>query len=150
LSAIRQARQGRPSDAALTVLAWDKDNNRALAQGSLRAIDNRIEEGSGTIGLKAVFPNQPETLWPGQFVVVKLQTGRADAGLVIPEGAVQSGPTGPFVYVVDAQGRARVRAVGVERVSEGLALIARGLAQGEEVVTDGQYLLEQGSPVQRK
>ncbi|MFI5355617.1 MAG: efflux RND transporter periplasmic adaptor subunit, partial [Desulfobaccales bacterium] len=110
--------------------------------GGLSAIDNQIEEASGTIRLKAEFANNPQTLWPGQFVNVRLLLSRTKDGLVVPASALQQSGEGTFVYIVTETSTAVVRPVTVGLTENGLALIERGLSVGERVVIDGQYLLQ--------
>ena len=127
--------------------AFDRDNAAALDTGELAAVDNQIDETSGTIRCKAVFANARLTLWPGQFVNVRLQTGMRPAALTVPAGAVQHGPDGDFVYVVGARLTAELRPLKVARVGNGMAVIDAGLAEGETVVVDGQYSLRPDAPV---
>lgn len=131
----------------LAVLALDRDNQAPLARGSLLAFDNQIDQATGTIKLKAQFDNQDRALWPGQFVNVRLLVRTEKDGLTIPAPAVQRGPNGSFVYVVKADETAEMRAVDTSQTEGGVALIVKGLAAGEQVVTDGQYRLQDGSKV---
>ena len=135
----------------LQVLAYDRDNAKALAKGALTVIDNQIDQSTGTIRLKATFANDDKALWPGQFVNMRLLVRTEANGLVIPANAVQRGPEGDFVYVVgkDDKGEAiaEKRDIKVARTENGTALIASGLNDGERIVTDGQYRLQPGSKI---
>ncbi|HEV8721800.1 MAG TPA: efflux RND transporter periplasmic adaptor subunit [Candidatus Binatia bacterium] len=119
-------------------------------QGLLAFVDNAVDRSTGTVKLKAEFSNQERRLWPGQFVNVALTlTTQADA-VVIPSEAVQVGQEGQHVFVVKADKRVEVRPVTIGSTSEGVAIIAKGLAAGEQVVREGQFLLGPGSRVEVK
>lgn len=141
LSDIRAAGKG-----PLRVLALDRANRLPIAQGELAVIDNLIDQTTGTIKLKATFPNEDKKLWPGQFVNVRLLV-RTDAGVpVVPAAAIQRGPEGDFVYIAE-DGVAHTRKLSVARNAEGLAVIAQGLAVGERVIVDGQSRLRDGAKI---
>ena len=129
------------------VRVTDRDGKAALGQGHLEVIDNAINAATATLRLKAVLPNPEHRLWPNQFVKVRLMLSvRADA-VVIPASTLQRGPDGTFVYVVTADQTAEARRVDVERLQGDDALIAKGLAPGEVVVTEGQNQLRPGGKV---
>jgi multidrug efflux system membrane fusion protein len=96
---------------------------------------------------KATFPNTAKTLWPGQFVATTVRLFMEENALVVPAQAVMMGQQGTYVYLVDASGTARQRAVVVERTASNTAVIASGLAEGDQVVTDGQSRLTPGAKV---
>ena len=135
----------------LKVLAFDRDNTRQLATGELTVVDNQINQTTGTILLKATFPNDDKALWPGQFVNMKLLVRTEKNGLVIPANAVQRGPSGDFVYVATAnekgEATAEMRPIKVALSEGGTALIASGLNDGDRIVVDGQYRLQPGSKI---
>ena len=133
---------------AMTVLAIDRNNQQELAHGELMAVDNQIDQTTGTIKLKARFSNEEQRLWPGQFINVRLLVRTADNALTIPAQAVQMGPQGSFVYVVDDQHKAQVRAVTPGQIEGGIVLIDKGLKAGETVVVDGQSRLTPGAAIQ--
>lgn len=133
---------------SLPVLAMSRDNQTVLARGRLLAMDNQIDQTTGTIKLKASFDNVEKTLWPGQFVNVRLLVRTERDALTVPAVAVQLGPSGSYVYVVDRQQTAQMRPVQVARREGPVALIAQGLEAGEPVVVDGQSRLQPGSKVQ--
>ncbi len=143
LGAIRQA-----DPQALSVIAVSRDNQTEVAHGRLMAFDNQIDQSTGTIKLKASFPNDDRKLWPGQFINVRLLVSTRHDGLVIPAQAVQRGPSGSFVYVAKADQTVEMRPIKVAQTEDGLALIDEGLQVGESVVVDGQYRLEPGSKIQ--
>jgi multidrug efflux system membrane fusion protein len=131
------------------VVAMDREN-QALDQGELGAVDNQIDEATGTIKLKALFQNQQFDLWPGQFVNVRLLVDTRRQGLTLPSNAVNQGPNGDFVYVIRPNLTAEVRAVKVGNGEGGLILIEKGVAAGENVVIDGQYLLKSNAHIRIK
>ena len=132
---------------ALSVLAVGRDNASRLAEGTLSVIDNQIDPTTGTIRLKATFANEDLSLWPGQFVNIRLRVSVRSGATVVPSQAVQMGPMGSFVFTIAAESVAELRPVQVGRIEDGLALIDSGLAPGERVVIDGQYRLQPGSKV---
>jgi membrane fusion protein, multidrug efflux system len=132
------------------VVAMDRENNQALDQGELSAVDNQIDEATGTIKLKAIFQNQQLDLWPGQFVNVRLLVDTRKQGLTLPSNAVNQGPKGDFVYVIRPDLTAEVRAVKVGASEGGVTLIEEGVAEGEKVIIDGQYLLKSNARVRIK
>jgi multidrug efflux system membrane fusion protein len=136
--------QEQKSGGQLTVLATDRT---VLDQGELAVIDNRIDTTTGTIRLKATFPNEKLRLWPGQFVNTRLRLTTRKNGIVVPEAVIQRGPNGAFAFVIDTQAMAQVRPVKVAQMQDGQALIDEGLEPGELVVVDGQYKLQAGSKV---
>jgi len=119
-------------------------------QGSLTFVDNRVDPATGTIRLKGTFKNDEKLLWPGQFVEVSLGLASQPNALVIPAQAVQTGQGEQFVYVIKPDQTVEYRAVRVERIMDGEAVINKGLAAGEQVVTDGQLRLVPGARVEIK
>jgi multidrug efflux system membrane fusion protein len=119
----------------------------APLQATLDFINNAVDPGTGTIQLKAVYPNVDDRLTPGQFVQVTLPTTRLTNVVTVPVEALQNSPDGSFVFVVDADGRAQQRMVTAGPGSGGRLVIEKGLNGGERVVTDGQMLLTNGTPV---
>ncbi|MDM7926624.1 MAG: efflux RND transporter periplasmic adaptor subunit [bacterium] len=117
-------------------------------RGRLLFVDNEVDAGTGTVTLKAEFPNADMALWPGQFVDVELVLTIERNALTVPDAAVVTGQEGTFVYVVTAEGRAEKRNVRVDRILGGAAVIAEGLRGGETVVTDGQMRLIPGAAVE--
>lgn len=131
---------------ALPVYAVDRDNRTTLGEGKLAVIDNQIDTTTGTLRLKATFPNNDLRLWPGQFVNVRLLVNTRKDGTVVPASVVQRGPDGPFAFVL-SNDVAVVRAIKVSQIEQNQALIDEGLAPGERVVVDGQYKLQPGQRV---
>ena len=139
--------QTQMAKGPLTVLAYSQDDKIRLDEGTLLLVNNQIIQTTGTIQLKATFPNTKHLLWPGQLVDARLLVDTRKEGLTIAAAAVQQGQTGSYVYVISPDGKAQVRPVTVAEISEGQALIDSGLQANETVVIDGQYRLRQDSPV---
>ncbi|HXT17665.1 MAG TPA: efflux RND transporter periplasmic adaptor subunit [Gemmatimonadaceae bacterium] len=115
--------------------------------GKLSFIDNAVDTATGTVQLKATFDNSTGRLWAGQFATTSLHLYDEENALVVPQSAIVTGQRGSYVYVVDRADTARQRAVIVERVSGGLAIVSTGIQEGDRVVTDGQSRLTPDSPV---
>ena len=140
--------QKQMAKGPLTVLAVSQDDKTKLDQGKLDLIDNQIVQSTGTIRLRASFPNASHLLWPGELVNARLLLEVRHGGLTIAASAVQQGPEGSFVWVIGSDGTVQTRPVSVAQISDGQALIDSGLRADEKVVIAGQYRLEPGSPVQ--
>jgi multidrug efflux system membrane fusion protein len=140
LQRIRQAMAQHP----LTVLAFDGDDNKQLSSGTLKVINNEVDQSTGTVTLKAEFPNQDLALWPGEFVDAHLVLEIVKNGVTVPSGAVQMGPTGPFVYVIENNSTVAAQPVTVTQVESGNALIGEGLKAGARIVVSGQTDLSPG------
>jgi multidrug efflux system membrane fusion protein len=119
-------------------------------QGSLVFVDNAVDRPTGTIKLKAEFANTARRLWPGQFVNVALTLSTQSDAVVIPSEAVQVGQEGEHVFVVKPDKRVEMRRVIIARTNEGEAVIAKGLAPGEQVVREGQFLLAPDTRIEIK
>lgn len=131
----------------LSVEAWDRGENALLASGILRTIDNQIDLATGTLRLKAEFANADEKLFPNQFVNVRLRVKVIEDAVIIPSAAVQFGSRGTYVYVVDAEGKARVRDVVLGPSDSARQSVAKGLEVGEKVILEGLDRLRDGRPV---
>jgi multidrug efflux system membrane fusion protein len=131
----------------LPVIAYNRDKSAKLADGYLQTVDNQIDPGTGTSKLKAVFDNHENSLFPNQFVNVRLLLDVKKGAVVVPSVAVQRGATGSYVYVVKADGTVENRAVTVGVVENGDSSIDVGLQAGESVVVDGADSLQPGSKV---
>jgi multidrug efflux system membrane fusion protein len=128
-------------------IALSADGKTELDTGTLAAIDNQANTTSGTISLKATFPNPERRLWPGMFVNVRVITKVQDNGLTVPLDAVQQGPQGQYVFVVDSDHKVAMQSVSVRETLNGEALIDKGLSAGETVVVRGHYRLTPGTVV---
>jgi multidrug efflux system membrane fusion protein len=146
LSEIRKYRALRP----LTVDATIPHSPTPPARGLLTFVDNTVNNTTGTIQLKALFPNDVKTLWPGQFVNAVLTLTTQPDAIVVPTQAVQSGQQGSYVFVVKSDQTVESRPVVVAREVSGETVIDAGLASGEQVVTDGQLRLAPGAKVEIK
>ncbi len=133
--------------APLPVDALRPDNNAVIDHGVLRVMDNQVDQTTGTVKLKAEFPNATEQLWPGQFVNVQLLIDTLKDVVTIPTGAVQRGPNGTFVYVVKDDNTASMRPIVVQKQDETQTVVKSGVAVGERVVTTGFVRLTDGSKV---
>jgi membrane fusion protein, multidrug efflux system len=122
-------------------IALTADGKTELDTGTLDAIDNQVNITSGTITLKAIFPNPDRKLWPGMFVNVQVVTQVRDNGLTVPLDAIQQGPQGQYVFVVGADHKVAMQPISVRETLNGEALIDKGLSSGETVVVRGQYRL---------
>ena len=132
----------------LIVTALDGDGVTELDQGTLALVDNQIDAATGTIKLKANFPNTKRTLWPGQFVNARLQVGEVKDGQTVASRVIQRGPKGFFVFVIKPDNTVEARPVETGQEDRGQILVVKGLNAGERVVIDGQLRLQSGSTVQ--
>lgn len=134
--------------ARLPVEAFDREFTQKLATGYLLTVDNQIDPSTGTVKLKAVFPNKGKELFPNQFVNARLLVETKRDTVIVPASAVQRGPQGTFVYVVKPDRSAAVRPVTLGVTEGGDTSIAAGLTPGEIVVVDGAERLREGSKVE--
>jgi len=139
--------QQESAKAPLTVLAYSQDGKVRLDQGVLGLVNNEILQTTGSIQLKANFPNPAHRLWPGELVNARLLLDTRHDGLTVPASVVQQGPQGAYAYVVNPDSTVAVRALKVAQISDGQALIDSGLEADEQVVVDGQYKLQPGTRV---
>jgi membrane fusion protein, multidrug efflux system len=129
------------------VTAFDQDNTRELTKGTLLLIDNFVDQASATMRLKAMFANQDDKLWPGDFVNARVLIDVKKDVVAIPSPAIQRGPDGVFTWVVTSQGVVEPRPVKVGQTTGDQTIVTSGLAEGERVVVNGQYKLRVGSHV---
>ncbi|TAL02423.1 MAG: efflux RND transporter periplasmic adaptor subunit [Rhodospirillaceae bacterium] len=139
---------GEESHGPLKATAFDSDNATALEDGVLELVDNIIDPTTGTVRLKARFPNARQALWPGEFVNVRLQVGDIHNGITVPAEAVQRGPHGLYAYVIKSDDTVEMRSVETGQERDGQTLVTKGLNAGERVVIDGQLRLAPGMKVQ--
>jgi multidrug efflux system membrane fusion protein len=134
---------------ALAVEALDADGGVVLDRGTLQVVDNQVDQTTGTVRMKAEFPNADQQLWPGQFVNVRLLIDTLKQVVTVPTPAVQRGPNGTFVYVLQKaeEDRVSLRPVTVTQQTETTAIIAKGLDSSERVVTTGFGRLKDGAEV---
>jgi multidrug efflux system membrane fusion protein len=143
LPAIRH----RSGKGNLAATASDQTDRSKVAHGVLTVIDNTIDANTGTIRLKATFPNQDHVLWPGQFVNVALTLDTRNNAVLVPAEAVQAGQKGQFVYIVKSDQSVEPRTVTVGPTLGRKTVIENGVAAGETVVTDGQLRLFPGARI---
>jgi multidrug efflux system membrane fusion protein len=132
----------------LPVSALDRGNTTPLDQGSLTVVDNEIDQTTGTVKLKATFPNNDFKLWPGKFVNARLVLTTRKNATVIPSSVVQRGPQGTYAYVIKPDKSVEMRPIKIAQTEASLALVDNGLQPGEQVVVDGQYKLQPGTHVE--
>jgi membrane fusion protein, multidrug efflux system len=132
----------------VAVTAQSHDGQTELDRGTVLLIDNQIDRATGTLRLKVTFPNEHDTLWPGQFVNIRLLLTTDRNVLTVPPAAVQRGPDGLYAYVVKPDDTVEMRVLKVATDTDAVSVIDDGLAEGERVVTAGQYRLEPGARVQ--
>ena len=135
------------AEGTLPVDAFGPDNKSVVETGELKVVDNQVDPSTGTIKLKAEFPNRDLQLWPGGFINVRLLTSTLQQVVVAPTAAVQRGPSGTFVYVVQPDSKVAVRPVTVSQQDEVQAVVTKGLDAGERVVTTGFARLTAGAEV---
>jgi len=131
-------------------LPQNGDPHEVIDRGFLKVLDNEVDQTTGTIKLKAEFPNTALTLWPGAFVNVRLALRTDHDVVTVPIAAIQRGPSGAFLYTVDSAGIAHRRDVTVSHQDETLAVVAAGLRMGEAVITDGASRVTDGAHVKRQ
>jgi multidrug efflux system membrane fusion protein len=131
----------------LGVVAYESDKKTELARGILLTPDNTIDTATGTIRLKAEFPNTDRMLWPGRFVNVRLQLGVEANVLTVAANAVQHGPNGLYVYRIDPGDTVSIKPIEVTGQVEGIYIVSAGLIEGDSVVATGQARLQAGTPI---
>ncbi|MGJ0479682.1 MdtA/MuxA family multidrug efflux RND transporter periplasmic adaptor subunit [Pantoea agglomerans] len=145
ISAILTAQKsGQP----LLVEAWDRSNQNLIASGKLLSLDNQIDVTTGTIKIKARFDNQDDTLFPNQFVNVRLKVNTLQDAVVIPPAALQMGNEGNFVWVVNSDNKVSKKSVVAGLQDSEKVVVSAGLEAGERVVTDGLDRLTEGAKVE--
>lgn len=135
-----------PPANGLRMQALARDG-KVLAEGRLLFADNQINETSGTVRLKAAFPNPDNALWPGQAVAARLLVETRRNAVTVPLAAMQRGQDGPFAYALKQDGTVEIRKLRIGPSTEGYVVVEDGVAAGEQVVTDGFYRLKPGARV---
>ena len=145
LRAVTQAM----ADAPPEVLALPQENTtEILDRGTLTVLDNQVDQATGTIKLKASFPNPRLRLWPGAFANIRLRIETRAGAITVPPVAIQRGPTGTYVYIVKTDNTVTRHNVTVSHQDLAVAIISQGVAENDRVVTDGASRLSEGSKVQ--
>jgi multidrug efflux system membrane fusion protein len=134
----------------VSIDALGPDMKTVLATGRLEAMQNQVDQASGTISLKATFDNQDSALWPGMSVNTRMRIGMLPQAMVVPDEAVQHGPDGLFAYVVGDDGKAHRQAIEAGPSDGGNTVVTNGLKPGQRVVVAGQYRVVDGSSVDAK
>ena len=145
LPAVLDAMRSNTSPA---VEAWDRAETTLLARGTLRTVDNQIDTTTGTIRLRAIFPNTDEKLFPNQFVNINLKLSTLAAATVVPAAAIQRASFGTFVYVIKPDGKATIRKVTLGVSEAERVAVTEGVAPGERIVLEGVDGLEEGVAVE--
>jgi membrane fusion protein, multidrug efflux system len=135
------------SGQRLNVELYDRDLTQKLATGTLLTIDNQINQSTGTVRLKAVFPNEDNALFPNQFVNARLSVDTKQGAVIVPAAAVQRSAQATYVYVVKGDGTVEMRTVVVGATEGDEVAVDSGLTPGEVVVTEGVDRLQQGTKV---
>jgi multidrug efflux system membrane fusion protein len=143
LDDVRRAMDRGP----IEVIAFDQDNHLPLSPGKLLMVDNSVDQATATIRLKAIFPNEDDRLWPGEFVNARLLLETRGNVIAIRSSAVQRGPQGLYAWIVTANKTAVVRQIQIGPTTDDMTIVSSGLNEGDSVVTDGQYKLQVNSPV---
>jgi multidrug efflux system membrane fusion protein len=131
----------------LTVYAQARSDGLRLGEGTVALIDNQIDQSTGSIRLKATFPNDNHRLWPGQFVNIQVLLRTLEQAVTVPSTAVQRGPDGMYVYVVKPDATVAMQPVDVAQFSDQVAVVHSGLSAGTKIVVAGQYRLAPGMHV---
>jgi multidrug efflux system membrane fusion protein len=141
LDDVREAMERGPVE----VIAFSQDNKRQLAKGTLLLIDNIVDQSSATMRLKAMFPNEHDELWPGDFVNARLFLKVLPDALTIPSAAIQNGPDGLLAWVVEKDDVVQARRITTGPTTAGRTLVTLGLTEDDHVVVSGHYKLRQNS-----
>jgi multidrug efflux system membrane fusion protein len=129
-------------------IALNQENRQELAHGELRYLDNQVDPTTSTIRLKSRFANDDERLWPGEFVRVRALVETRRNAITIPSPALQRGPQGFYVWVVQPNDIAEPRDVDATPLDDNVTIVTKGLSSGEPVVVEGQSRLETGARVE--
>jgi multidrug efflux system membrane fusion protein len=132
---------------SVRVTAMSRDGKSELDQGTIALVDNEIDQSTGTIRVKATFPNPHDALWPGEFINARVLLRTEKSVLTVPSSAIQRGPNGMFTYVVKADSTVEARPLKVGDESGAVTVITDGLKEGERVVLSNQYRLQPGAQV---
>src|SRR6516165_1924149 len=129
------------------VTAFSQDNRRKLGKGTLLLIDNMVDQASATMRMKAMFANEDEQLWPGDFVNARVSLEVLGGALTVPSAAIQTGPDGKFAWVVTEDNVVQARPITLGPTTDGRTAITLGLTEGDRVVVSGHYKLRQNAKV---
>ena len=144
LAAIREAQRA----GEVPVIAMDQEGKKPVAKGKLQVIDNQVDQTTGMIRLKAVFDNQDDALWPGQYTPVQVQVGFKKNAVTVPTAALQRGPNGLFVWIATPEMRAAMAPVETGPAYEGVTVAQKGLKEGDLVIVSNQYRLQPNARIE--
>jgi membrane fusion protein, multidrug efflux system len=144
LAQLRKAQ----ADGQGEIMAYDQDGNAKIASGTLQVVDNQIDPLTGTIRMKAEFPNQDDALWPGQFTPLKIRITVRQNIVALPSAAIQRGPEGLFAWVVGPDRKAKMAQIKTGLTQDDKTIVESGIAPGDRIITAGQYRLQPGTAVQ--
>jgi multidrug efflux system membrane fusion protein len=136
------------ANGGLHVSALDRGNTTPLGEGTLAVVDNEIDQATGTVKLKATFPNDDLKLWPGKFVNARLTLTTKKNATVVPASVVQRGPQGTYAFVIKPDQTVEMRSIKIAQTENNQTVVDDGLKPGEQVVVDGQYKLQPGAHVE--
>ena len=145
--AVSQIHGATTDGAQLVVDANERESGKRLGEGKLILVNNTIDTTSGTIQLKARFPNPTHALWPGQYVDARLVLGRRARAITVPSSAIQRNDAGTYVYTVQPDNTVAMKPVTVAELQGNRAVIGKGLAAGDRIVSEGQYKLRAGAKI---
>lgn len=145
--AVSQIHGAATDGVQLVVDANERESGKRLGEGKLILVNNTIDTTSGTIQLKARFPNPTHALWPGQYVDARLVLGQRARAITVPSSAIQRNDAGTYVYTVQPDNTVAMKPVTVAELQGNRAVIGKGLAAGDRVVSEGQYKLRAGAKI---
>ena len=144
---LPDVRAARASKRGLDASVRSAATNDVVEHGEVMFVDNAVDSVSGTVSMKARFPNTDRRLWPGAFVPLTLTLGELTDVVLIPSVAVQQGPAGAYVFMPDSGGKVKQVPIAVDRVVGESAVITKGVVKGDQVVVDGQSRLFAGAEI---
>ncbi|MFY9641769.1 MAG: efflux RND transporter periplasmic adaptor subunit [Rhodomicrobium sp.] len=143
LGTVRAAQR----EGDVPVIAYDQDGTKPIAKGKLAVIDNLVDQGSGTIRLKAIFENEDEALWPGQYTPVRVQTAIKRDAIVVPATAIQRGPSGLYVWLASPDARAVMQPIEAGPAYQNVTVVEKGLVEGDQIIMTNYYRLQPNKPI---
>jgi len=146
LPLLRDAQKAGP----VAVIALDHDAKKPVAKGKLAVIDNKVDQTTGTIRVKATFDNKNDALWPGQYTPVLVEAGIRKNAVTVPTAAIQRGPNGLYVWIATPDSRAQMASVETGPSHEDQTVISKGVNAGDLVIVSNQYRLQPGLRVELK
>ncbi len=145
---IQRINKALQAGTDVPVKALSSDGLKTLAEGRLALVNNQVDQATGTIGMKAVFTNKDDVLWPGLSVTTRVLVDTLKQVVLVPDDAVQRGPEGLYVFLVGDSSKVSMQPITVSHSDDGQSVVERGLMPGQKVVVAGQYRLQPGTVVQ--